>query len=229
MRMCISATVTMLPHNPLTLPLSARPLHPVFPPKGKKAVPKVYICAVSPLRPNLVAVGANSGMAFMTFDRMYPLPVAAMPLRNLAAAHVLPNRMGMAEPAHAAYVAHMGDSVWHVIATAVQQVGVRERAGVCTLQVRGLRGVASRLGEACSAPRRHRHLCTPTPPDPPACLPQEVSGCTLLVPTVIGRERIGAANGQTGRALLGVSARGDFVSCCWPATRTYVIWYRCGT
>ena len=37
---------------------------------GKKAVPKAYVVASTPLRPNLAAVGANAGMAFLTIDRM---------------------------------------------------------------------------------------------------------------------------------------------------------------
>lgn len=116
---------------------------------GKKAVPKAYVVSVSPLRPNLVAVGANSGMAFMTFDRMYPLPVAAMPLRNIALAHVSPSRVGATEPAHAAYVAHIGDSVWHVITTAVEQV--------CA--VRGAARLDEATGSACVLARGGLACC----------------------------------------------------------------------
>lgn len=86
-------------------------------------MPKAYAVAVSPVRPNLAAVGANTGMAFMTFDRMYPLPVAAMPLRNLAEAHISPALKLPREPVAASYVAHMGDAVWHVACTAVEKVG----------------------------------------------------------------------------------------------------------
>ena len=89
---------------------------------GTKKVPKAYTVAVSPVRPNLAAVGANTGMAFMTFDRMYPLPVAAMPLRNLAEAHVSPALRLPHEPVAASYVAHVGDSVMLVSCTAVQRV-----------------------------------------------------------------------------------------------------------
>lgn len=85
-------------------------------------MPKAYIVAVSPVRPNLAAVGTNTGMAFMTFDRMYPLPVAAMPLRNLAEAHVSPALRLPYEPIAASYVAHTGDSVWFVSCTAVARV-----------------------------------------------------------------------------------------------------------
>jgi hypothetical protein len=86
-------------------------------------VPKAYVVAVSPVRPNLAAVGANTGMAFMTFDRMYPLPVAGLPLTNLAAAHDSPALRLPREPVAAAYVAHMGDAVWLVDCAAVDKVG----------------------------------------------------------------------------------------------------------
>lgn len=89
---------------------------------GTKKVPKAYVVAVSALRPNLAAVGTNTGMAFMTFDRMYPLPVGALPLRNMANAHISPNRMGMAETIHCSYVAHTGAAVWLVHCSAVEKV-----------------------------------------------------------------------------------------------------------
>lgn len=78
--------------------------------------------AVSPVRPNLAAVGANTGLAFMTFDRMYPLPVAGLPLSNLAAAHDSPALRLPRDPVAAAYVAHLGDAVWLVNCTAVEKV-----------------------------------------------------------------------------------------------------------
>lgn len=89
---------------------------------GTKKIPKAYTVAVSPVRPNLAAIGTNTGMAFMTFDRMYPLPVAAVPLRNLAEAHVSPALRLPHEPVAVSYVAHMGDSVWMVSCTAVERV-----------------------------------------------------------------------------------------------------------
>jgi hypothetical protein len=61
-------------------------------------------------------------MAFMTFDRMYPLPVAAMPLRNLAEAHESPAVRLPREAVTASYVAHLGDVVWLVSCTAVEKV-----------------------------------------------------------------------------------------------------------
>jgi hypothetical protein len=61
-------------------------------------------------------------MAFMTFDRMYPLPVAGLPLHNLAAAHDSPALRLPVEPVAAAYVAHLGDAVWLVNCTAVEKV-----------------------------------------------------------------------------------------------------------
>jgi hypothetical protein len=85
-------------------------------------VPKAYTVAVSPVRPNLAAVGCNTGMAFMTFDRMYPLPAAALPLRNLAEAHLSPTLRVPREPVAVSYVAHMGDAIWFVNCTAVEKV-----------------------------------------------------------------------------------------------------------
>lgn len=107
---------------PLSCPCS-NPLLCVLCPAGTKKVPKAYVVAVSPVRPNLAAVGANTGMAFMTFDRMYPLPVAGLPLHNLAAAHDSPALRLPQEPVAAAYVAHMGDAVWLVNCTAAEKVG----------------------------------------------------------------------------------------------------------
>lgn len=89
--------------------------------------------AVSPVRPNLAAVGANTGMAFMTFDRMYPLPVAGLPLTNLAAAHDSPALRLPREPVAAAYVAHMGDALWLVNCTAVAKVRQERMENCCRL------------------------------------------------------------------------------------------------
>lgn len=90
---------------------------------GQKKVPKVYAVAVSPMRPNLAAVGANSGMAFLTFDRMYPLPVAALPPASLADAHLGPGREGDAAAGRVEYVTHMGDALWIVTCAAEAKVG----------------------------------------------------------------------------------------------------------
>lgn len=144
-------------------------------PPGSKKVPKAYTVAVSPVRPNLAAVGCNTGMAFMTFDRMYPLPVAALPLRNLAEAHISPTHRLPREPVAASYVGHMGDAVCVVNCTAVEK---------------------------------------------------DVGGVKQLVPQVVSQEPIGPATGRTGRAIVGVSATGEYVSVCWPASRAYVVYYR---
>ncbi|KAF6235943.1 hypothetical protein COO60DRAFT_484505 [Scenedesmus sp. NREL 46B-D3] len=144
-------------------------------PPGSKKIPKAYTVAVSPVRPNLAAVGCNTGMAFMTFDRMYPLPVAALPLRNLAEAHVSPTLRLPREPVAVSYVAHMGDAIWLVNCTAVEK---------------------------------------------------DVGGVKQVVPQVVSQEAIGPATGRTGRAIVGVSATGEYVSVCWPASRTYVVYYR---
>lgn len=61
----------------------------------------------------------------MTFDRMYPLPVAALPVRNLAEAHVSPALRLPYEPIAASYVAHIGDAVLLVSCTAVERVCVQ--------------------------------------------------------------------------------------------------------
>lgn len=43
---------------------------------------------------------------------------------------------------------------------------------------------------------------------------------------MLSKERVGSAAQQTGRAILGASASGAYVSCCWPASRRYVVYYR---
>jgi hypothetical protein len=66
--------------------------------------------------------------------------------------------------------------------------------------------------------------CCPRPLLPP-CL-QDVGGVLQLVPQVVSQEPIGPATGRTGRAIVGVSATGEYVSVCWPASRAYVVYYR---
>ena len=154
-------------------------LAPLIPP-GHKKVPKAYAVAVSPMRPNLAAVGANSGAAFLAFDRMYPLPVAPLPPASLADAHLGPGRdagEAAAAAGRAAYVAHMGDALWLVT------VGAADR---------DLDG----------------------------------SGVAHTLPVVLGKERIGSAAQQSGRAIVGASPSGAYVSCCWPAGRRYAVFYR---
>jgi hypothetical protein len=112
-------------------------------------VPKAYAVAVSPVRPNLAAVGTNTGMAFLTFDRMYPLPVAGLPMHNLAEAHTSPVLRLPRERAAAAYVAHMGDAVWLVSCAAVQQVCVCGRGGGGAAG----RASAAAWARACVRPR----------------------------------------------------------------------------
>ena len=43
---------------------------------------------------------------------------------------------------------------------------------------------------------------------------------------VISQERVGTAVGQSGRAIMGSSASGEYVSVCWPAMRTFAVFYR---
>jgi hypothetical protein len=38
--------------------------------------------------------------------------------------------------------------------------------------------------------------------------------------------RIGEAAGAVGRAVVGASASGDYISACWPAARKYVVFYK---
>ncbi|GBF88621.1 hypothetical protein Rsub_01336 [Raphidocelis subcapitata] len=174
-----SAVMAMYTLAQLPLERGLRPcvdLAPLIPP-GTKKVPKAYAIAVSPMRPNLAAVGANAGLAFLTFDRMYPLPVAPVPPRDLAAAHVSPGRApAPAGAPHAAYAAHMGDAVWLVTCAAVSKD----------------------FGD----------------------------GTTHTLPSVLSRERVGPATGQSGRAIIAVSPSGQYVSACWPASRQYFVWYR---
>jgi len=120
--LCLNVTSTRL----CLLMARGAPSPPAPLPPGTKKVPKAYVVAVSPVRPNLAAVGANTGMAFMTFDRMYPLPVAPLPLINLAQAHDSPALRLPHEPVAVSYVAHIGDAVWLVSCTAVDKV---RRAG----------------------------------------------------------------------------------------------------
>jgi hypothetical protein len=39
-------------------------------------------------------------------------------------------------------------------------------------------------------------------------------------------QQLGPAVGRTGRAIVGVSGGGEYVSVCWPASRGYVVYYR---
>lgn len=55
---------------------------------------------------------------------------------------------------------------------------------------------------------------------------QDVGGVKQLVPQVVSQERLGDATGKTGRAIVGVSGTGEYVSVCWPASRSYVVFYR---
>lgn len=47
-----------------------------------------------------------------------------------------------------------------------------------------------------------------------------------LVPHVLSTEHLGPAVGRTGRAIVGASAGGQYVSVAWPASRSYVVYYR---
>lgn len=42
----------------------------------------------------------------------------------------------------------------------------------------------------------------------------------------MSQERLGDATGKTGRAIVGVSGTAEYVSVCWPASRSYVVYYR---
>jgi hypothetical protein len=53
-----------------------------------------------------------------------------------------------------------------------------------------------------------------------------MGGVSQLVPQVLSMERLGPAVGRTGRAIVGVSHCGEYVSVCWPASRGYVVYYR---
>jgi hypothetical protein len=192
-------------------------------PTGQKKVPKVYTVAVSPTRPNLAAVGANSGLAFMTFDRMYPLPVAALPAPNLALAHVSPSRkpLGPAVP-HVSYVAHMGDAIWCIACAAAPKVGGGWAEGT---QRRWWV-----MFDACTRlPATPSNRLPPPPPTHPLCVTSQDlqdGSAPHTLPVVLSKERVGSAANQTGRAILGASPTGQYVSCCWPASRRYVVFYR---
>lgn len=55
---------------------------------------------------------------------------------------------------------------------------------------------------------------------------QELGGVKQLVPSVVSQEPLGPAGGRTGRAIVGVSGSGEYVSLCWPANRAYAVFYR---
>eukprot|EP00882_Tetradesmus_deserticola_P031369 GHRQ01035470.1.p5 GENE.GHRQ01035470.1~~GHRQ01035470.1.p5 ORF type:complete len:109 (-),score=43.43 GHRQ01035470.1:674-1000(-) len=55
---------------------------------------------------------------------------------------------------------------------------------------------------------------------------QDMGGVKQVVPQVVSQEPLGPAAGRTGRAIAGVSATGEYVSVCWPASRAYVVHYR---
>lgn len=55
---------------------------------------------------------------------------------------------------------------------------------------------------------------------------QEVGGGVQVVPEVLSAQQLGPAVGCTGRAVVGVSHGGEYVSVCWPASRGYVVYYR---
>jgi hypothetical protein len=59
------------------------------------------------------------------------------------------------------------------------------------------------------------------------CCVQDVGGGVVqVVPEVLSSQHLGPAVGRTGRAIVGVSAGGEYVSVCWPASRGYVVYYR---
>ena len=79
----------------------------------------------------------------------------------------------------------------------------------------------------------HHHHNTPTHTycfspcrAPPPPLPQDVGGSRQVVPEVLSTTHLGPAVGRTGRAIVGVSGGGEYVSVCWPASRGYVVYYR---
>jgi hypothetical protein len=55
---------------------------------------------------------------------------------------------------------------------------------------------------------------------------KELLGSRHLVAKVLSQERVGTAVGQSGRAIMGSSASGEYVSVCWPAMRTFAVFYR---
>jgi len=82
-----------------------------------------------------------------------------------------------------------------------------------------------------SPPHLPTLLTPPFAPDrltPSTHTPQDVGGDhgPHTLPVVLSKERVGSAANQTGRAILGASPSGGYVSCCWPASRRYVVFYR---
>jgi hypothetical protein len=160
--------------------------------QGTKKTPKVYAVAVSPTRPNLAAVGANTGLAFLTFDRMFPLPVAAMPSHDLAAAHISPGRAPPAGAPHVSYVTHMGDALWHISCAAVPKVGGAPGDG----EPRGRLSPAPRPARPPPAAAHQRHTlplprCRALPAGPWRRLPPRAALCQRQG----ARRRRGGADG----------------------------------
>jgi hypothetical protein len=57
--------------------------------------------------------------------------------------------------------------------------------------------------------------------------PQDLGGPSPhVLPVVVSKEPVAATPFTSGRAILGASASGQYVSCCWPAGRRYCVWYR---
>jgi hypothetical protein len=71
-------------------------------------------------------------------------------------------------------------------------------------------------------------LCVVHARSAPGCswLLQDLGGARQVVPDVLSVQQLGPAVGRTGRAIVGVSGGGEYVSVCWPASRGYVVYYR---
>lgn len=67
-----------------------------------------------PTFPNLVVVGANTGMAFMAFERVYNIPACIPPMANISEAHVSPSKVGDGDAGMVGFYLQLGDSLWEV-------------------------------------------------------------------------------------------------------------------
>jgi hypothetical protein len=120
-------------------------------PAGKKASPKAYVVAACPLRPELAAVGTNTGLAFLSFGRVFPLPCGAAPLRSLAEAFV-PPRAGVDEGGLAGALVRQ-----HEYRLRQRRGGLKQQQQQGSGGAGGLAAVAEAAAEAAAPP----------PPAPP--------------------------------------------------------------
>jgi hypothetical protein len=279
-------------------------------PAGKKAAPKAYVIAACPLRPELAALGTNSGLAFLAFgNKAVPLPVGGAPLRSLSEAfeparpaaagggggiagalaqqHEFRERQRRARllaeqqerqrrqeaggggaggggggvgglaavaeaaaadaapplppplPPHMSFAAHFGDGLWLLHCRAEDAASAEEQRAARDAFVGGGGGAApGGGGDLLLLGGQGQGGGDDDPPSQqqtkrqsrrPPSIPDGDSADAACPARVVERELVADCPGQSGRAVVAVSASGRFVSACWPATRTYAVFARAST